>query len=69
LRRKSDYEVAGPFSEVFNKRQDLWEDMVGAVYRALGYRGVILQEAGYVRHIGGDRHQHDPRWEFRVETP
>ncbi|HEY0266889.1 MAG TPA: glycosyltransferase [Rhizomicrobium sp.] len=29
---------------------------INAVYRRLGYRALILDEEGYVRHIGGDRH-------------
>ena len=29
-------------------------------YRNLGYRALILDEAGYVRHIGGERHVKHP---------
>ncbi|MDR3564034.1 MAG: discoidin domain-containing protein, partial [Negativicutes bacterium] len=56
LRRKSDYERVGPFSHVLNHHGDLGEPMVSTLYRDLGYHAVILDETGYVRHIGGDRH-------------
>lgn len=56
LRRKSDYEVVGPFSRIFNLAEDLNESMVSKRYFALGYRAVILDESGYVRHLGDGRH-------------
>lgn len=56
LRRMSDYRRVGPFSREFNKSKTLKEPEVGEIYFKLGYRGVILDRAGYVRHIGWSRH-------------
>jgi uncharacterized protein YchJ len=33
-----------------------FEVEASAFYHRLGYRAVILDEGGYVRHIGADRH-------------
>ena len=56
LRRKSDYDAVGPFSHIFNHADDLDEPTVSERYAALGYRAVILDEGGYVRHLGWERH-------------
>jgi hypothetical protein len=63
LRRKADYELAGPFSRHLNFEQDLHESLAGERYRALGFRAVVLDEAGYVRHIGEQRHVDNPDWQ------
>ncbi len=56
LRRKADYDIIGPISKHFNHQADLAEPMLSVLYHNLGYRAVILDEAGYVRHIGWERH-------------
>ncbi|OYV62493.1 MAG: hypothetical protein B7Z71_01005 [Acidocella sp. 21-58-7] len=56
LRRKSDYDIVGPFSKEFNQRADLAEPALSGLYRHLGFRAVILDETGYVQHTGWHRH-------------
>ncbi len=58
LRRLSDYFRVGPFSQEYNKISTLREPDVGQLYYDLGYRAVILDQSGYVRHIGWERHVH-----------
>jgi hypothetical protein len=58
LRRLSDYLRIGHFSKEYNKERTLREPDVGQIYYELGYRAVILDKPGYVRHIGWDRHIH-----------
>lgn len=56
LRRLSDYMRVGPFSR-FKPRPHLSAEAdIAARYKALGFRAVILDETGYVRHLGWDRH-------------
>jgi hypothetical protein len=66
LRRLSDYQRLGASYEkqprtmyVIAKRATAalpFEVEASAFYHRLGYRAMILDEAGYVRHIGEDRH-------------
>lgn len=56
LRRITDYQKIGPFSQKMGGQSDMGESDASIKYMELGYRGVILDEAGYVRHIGWDRH-------------
>ena len=66
LRRLSDYRlIAGGFHKlprtmyVVAKKDAAglpYEVEASAFYRRHGYRAMILDEGGYVRHIGGDRH-------------
>jgi hypothetical protein len=55
LRRLSDYLLIGPYTR-FSKLGFQAEPAIGREYRKLGYRGVILDETGYVRDIGKSRH-------------
>jgi len=66
LRRLSDYRLLGGSYE--NQKRTMYvvaktptaalpfEVEASAFYHRLGYQAVILDEGGYVRHIGGDRH-------------
>jgi hypothetical protein len=66
LRRLSDYQLLGGSYE--NQKRTMYlvtktptaalpfEAEASAFYRRLGYQAVILDEGGYIRHIGGDRH-------------
>lgn len=55
LRRLSDYEAIGSFTAVLTGAIH-FEAEISLAYGALGYRAVILDEVGYVRHLGWDRH-------------
>lgn len=56
LRRLSDYFRIGSFSAEYNGNQTLSEAMISEAYHKLGYRSVILDQIGYVRHTGWERH-------------
>ncbi|HQT47892.1 MAG TPA: hypothetical protein PLY97_11795, partial [Acidocella sp.] len=56
LRRKSDYLAVGPYSQYLNGKAILDEVALSGIYRKLGYRAVILDKNGFVRHLGWDRH-------------
>jgi len=71
LRRLSDYRLlpGGGFQHlprtIFVKAYKpaaalRFEIEASIFYRNLGYRALILDEAGYVRHIGGERHVKHP---------
>ncbi|TXM67543.1 glycosyltransferase family 2 protein [Methylobacterium sp. WL12] len=55
LRRLSDYKALGSFAAVLQGAIH-FEAEISQAYGALGYRAVILDKAGYVRHLGWDRH-------------
>ena len=71
LRRLSDYQRLGGSYE--KQKRTLYvvaktptaalpfEVEASAFYRRLGYQAVILDEGGYIRHIGGERHVAHPR--------
>jgi hypothetical protein len=66
LRRLSDYQLLGASYE--KQKRTLYivaktptaalpfEAEASAFYHRLGYQAVILDEGGYIRHIGSDRH-------------
>ncbi len=56
LRRLADYNRIGPFSRKMGGEVDMHESDVSFKCMELGYRGVILDEEGYVRHLGHGRH-------------
>ena len=66
LRRLSDYQLLGASYEKQPRTMYVvaktptaalpFEVEASAFYHRLGYRAVILDEGGYVRHIGADRH-------------
>lgn len=66
LRRLSDYRLLGGSYEKQPRTMYViarmptaalpFEVEASAFYHRLGYRAFILDEGGYVRHIGGDRH-------------
>jgi len=66
LRRLSDYQLLGGSYEKQTRTMFIvaktptaalpFEAEASAFYRRLGYQAVILDEGGYVRHIGDDRH-------------
>ncbi len=56
LRRLSDYTRVGPFARLTADAGVPVEVAIGTHYRGLGFRSVILDEIGYVRHIGWGRH-------------
>ena len=69
LRRLSDYKRLGSFSRLplatpaVHRNPSLglqYEIEAGGFYYRLGYRAVILDESGYVRHIGDGRHVSHP---------
>ena len=62
LRRMSDYRRLGRYGDHVKAPFDVAgqdrggaEAGVGALYYKLGYRAVVLEEAGYVRHLGWGR--------------
>jgi len=71
LRRLSDYRLLGASYEKQKRTLYLvaktptaalpYEAEASAFYRRLGYQAVILDEGGYIRHIGGERHVTHPR--------
>nr|USU33653.1 glycosyltransferase [Methylobacterium sp. OTU13CASTA1] len=54
LRRLSDYAAIGSFSRILVSPLK-HEGQISQHYHALGFRAVILDRGGYVRHIGWDR--------------
>lgn len=69
LRRLSDYHRLGPYGRqklvtpLWQRRPSLalaYEVEANIFYERLGYRAVILDEGGYVRHIGEGRHVTHP---------
>ncbi|MET3461299.1 glycosyltransferase family 2 protein [Variovorax atrisoli] len=57
LRRISDYKKLGTYGAVQRATEGHhYEVAISLKYRELGYRAVILEKNGYVRHIGWDRH-------------
>ena len=56
LRRLADYNRIGPFSMKMGGNREMKESDVSLKCIELGYRGVILDEDGYVRHLGHGRH-------------
>lgn len=54
LRRLSDYTALGSFRRILASPLK-HEGQISQHYHALGYRAVILDRVGYVRHIGWDR--------------
>jgi len=54
LRRLADYTALGSFSRILASPLK-HEGQISQHYHALGYRAVILDRGGYVRHIGWDR--------------
>ncbi len=54
LRRLADYAALGSFGRVL-ARPEKHEGQISQIYHARGYRAVILDRGGYVRHIGWDR--------------
>jgi hypothetical protein len=57
LRRLADYKRIGCFADHVNPTHggQVGEHSIGGVYYGMGYRAVILEETGYVRHIGLER--------------
>ena len=62
LRRMSDYRRLGRYGDKVKAPFDVTgqdrggaEAGIGALYYKLGYRAVVLEEAGYVRHLGWGR--------------
>lgn len=58
LKRKSDYDLIGPFSKhtTFNKNApQKSEAAISKVYHSLGFKAAILP-VGYIKHIGSQRH-------------
>lgn len=62
LRRMADYRRLGRYGDHVEAPADVpgqdrggAEAGIGAIYHALGYRGVVLDEDGYVRHLGWGR--------------
>ena len=62
LRRMADYRLLGRYSNHVEAPADApgrdrggAEAGIGAIYHALGYRAVVLNEDGYVRHLGWER--------------
>jgi len=62
LRRMADYRRLGRYGDHVEAPADVpgqdrggAEAGIGAIYHALGYRGVVLDEHGYVRHLGWGR--------------
>lgn len=69
LRRLSDYQRLGCYSkQKFTMHYEAvvpsaalpYEAEASVFYYRLGYRAVILNETGFVRHIGGERHVTHP---------
>lgn len=57
LRRLADYKALGGFTHLDpNGEIGVAEREASMRYRAMGYRAVILDRTGYVRHTGGERH-------------
>lgn len=57
LRRLSDYKKIGSYGAIQRTTEGHhYEVAISLKYRQLGYRAVILDKGGYVRHIGWDRH-------------
>jgi glycosyltransferase involved in cell wall biosynthesis len=66
LRRLSDYQLIGGsyeklprtmFVKAVNPTAALLVEVEASMaYRRLGYRAMILDEGGYIRHIGGEQH-------------
>jgi hypothetical protein len=56
LRRLSDYIRVGPFARLVAAAEGPVEAVIGGTYRSLGFRAVILDEGGFVRHTGWGRH-------------
>ncbi len=62
LRRMSDYRRIGRYGDHVEAPVDVpgqdrggAEAGIGAIYHALGYRAVVLEDQGYVRHLGWGR--------------
>ena len=56
LKRMRDYKVVGPYANLGAK---VGEGIVAQAYFDLGYR-ILTMNRQFIRHIGDDRHVHDP---------